>query len=220
MKFILLLTLVLIFSTQLHAQEKAITKSGKTVILFDNGTWQYEDALKQAVSKLEDTAVPTTAAAVSSIVIDNTIDKKSERKELFHEVSPKMAKYFGKENGKIRCYASINNNKGDVSIKFEFNVPVGDGNRYFGTSLKDRSITLELTDGQSISLIITEAVVEKFMDKYNQSFFIGGAKLSKEQLSLLYTSLVSKVHVDWKKNPEVYDAQRSSAIQDAIKDIL
>ncbi|MCU4177513.1 hypothetical protein [Carboxylicivirga sp. N1Y90] len=220
MKYTFLLTATLFIALQLTAQEKAVTESGKTVILFDNGTWQYEEALKQAVSKLEDTTAPLSAAAVSTLAIDNTVDKKSERSELFYEVSPKMAKYFGDEKGKNRCFVTCFNNKGDVSIKFEINIPVGDGNRYFGLSLKERVITLELTNGNSLPLSITESVEEKFLDKYNQSFFIGAAKLSKEEVAQLLASPIEEVHIDWKKNPETYDTQRTKIIQEAIKEVI
>lgn len=217
MKQFILIALILFSFSQIEAQIKATTESGNTVLLHKNGTWEYYEASTEQKSANPQVA---TASTTATITIDNTVTKESERFELFNTISPKMAKYFGEEKGKIKCYTTITNNKGEVTIRFELNAPVGDGYRYFGRSLEGRNITLFLNNDKEISLTINQQTEERFLDKWNQSFFIGACQLSKDDINILYHENLLKLDVDWKKNPETYEIENKKRIQEALKSVL
>ncbi len=221
MKQIILIAITLFTFSQINAQIKAKTESGNTVILYKNGTWEYYEAGAE-IKQPEKTApaVIPAAVAATAIVIDKTATKSSERIELFNCVSPKLSKYFGEEKGKIRCYSSLSNDKGVLTIRFELNAPVGDGYRYFGRSLEERSITLILDDDKEINIPIDQQIEEKFIDKWNQSYFIGAGTLSEDELNAIYHSSLYKIKVDWKKNPEVYDVENKKLLQETLKEVL
>lgn len=214
MKKLLLLFIFIAGYSQINAQIKATTETGNTVILYPNGTWKYCEAGIQAP------AIKTTEATVTTLDIDTTANTKSEHFELFNDVSPKMAKYFGKEKGKIRCFSTLYNNKGQVQLRFEINVPVGDANRYFGRTLANQTITLTLKNDREIKIVLTKETDVKFIDKWNQSYFIGTGIINRNDLNAILQSPLEKVFIDWMKNPETYEVEDSSALQKALKEIL
>nr|WP_321408288.1 hypothetical protein [uncultured Carboxylicivirga sp.] len=215
MKNLLITVLIILGSVQLKAQIKATTETGNTVILHKNGTWEYFEASTEETPKQEAPA----KALPTAITIDTTKDATSERFELFYEVSPRMARFFGEEKGKIRCNSTIKNQEGRFLISFEINVPVGDANRYFGPSLAERSITLELSNEQNIVIPITENISEKWMEKWNQSYYIGSGFLSEADLSSIAENPVINVYIDWKKYPENYKVNNKSILQNAINEV-
>ena len=63
------------------AQIRATTESGNNVLLFDNGTWQYEEKSMNASAEV------VTAA---TIVIDSSRTFKTEPKDLFYLPSQRL----------------------------------------------------------------------------------------------------------------------------------
>nr|WP_321450739.1 hypothetical protein [uncultured Carboxylicivirga sp.] len=223
MKNLFLLALILLGATQIKAQIKATTESGNTVILYKNGTWEYYEAGMETTTTPSQAAPVTTPAVTSTtpiVTIDASKEATSERFELFYEVSPRMARFFGEEKGKIRCNSTISNQKGQFLISFEINVPVGDANRYFGPSLKERSITFELSNNTKIEIPITEGISEKWMDKWNQSYYVGSGILSNDDVKAIATNPITNVYIDWKKFPENYKVADKTVLQTAVKEVL
>ena len=218
MKNLFLLALVLLGTTQLKAQIKATTETGNTVILHKNGTWEYYEAgMEESTPQETPVQLVVTTPALN---IDATKEASSDRHELFYEVSPRMARFFGEEKGKIRTHATISNHKGQFLISFEINVPVGDANRYFGPTLAERSITLELSNDVDIVIPITENISEKWMDKFNQSYYLGGGFLSHDNIKAIMANPITNIYIDWKKHPENYKVSNKSVLQTAIKEVL
>jgi len=218
MKNLFFLALVLLGGTQLKAQIKATTETGNTVILHKNGTWEYYEAGMEESTQPKTPVQPAVTAPILNI--DVTKEATSDRYELFYQVSPRMARFFGEEKGKIRTHATISNHKGQFLISFEINVPVGDANRYFGPTLKERSITLELSNNLDIVIPITENISQKWMEKFNQSYYLGGGTLSKEDVKAILQNSITNVYIDWKKYPENYQVSNRSVLQTALKEVL
>lgn len=214
MKYLLILSLFFGLTISLNAQIKAITQTGKTVVLYDDGTWKYESGPTAKSNTL------ITEPASTAVTINEEIVASSGSIQIFDDVSKKLARFFGEEKGKIKCLAKCTNNKGKVSLSFELLVPVGDANRYFGYSLQDRNITIQLEDGTSITTIISENATQKFIDKYNVSYFEGTCILTKEQsLQLLKTPAV-QMSIDWKKTEETYQLTNRSVMRELMSEVF
>ncbi|MBI9065592.1 MAG: hypothetical protein JEZ14_26650, partial [Marinilabiliaceae bacterium] len=122
MKYTLILTLFLGLSISSMAQTKAITQTGKTVLLFDDGTWKYEHA-EQTISGV---ATEGKTDITHAPLVNDTIIATSSKLDIFSEVSPRLKKFFGAEKSKINCTAEWHNDMGKVSLKLVFLVPIGD----------------------------------------------------------------------------------------------
>lgn len=214
-----LLTMLLL--TQLcFAQVRATTESGNKVLLFDDGTWKYEE--KKVTSDNKETTVEKEVALVAPIVlatiaIDSTKEFETETTELFNIPSTRLAKYFGEEKGKIRCKLSCSNNKGEIRIHYIWEVPVGDGVRYFGSCRAGTKMTFYMKDGQKIDLFVGEDSNIKAMEKYNFTAIYGATKaLTNEELVALTSQPFRKIEVDWKKKPEDYEIELSKYFMETL----
>ncbi|WP_430809412.1 MULTISPECIES: hypothetical protein [unclassified Carboxylicivirga] len=200
---------------------KAITQYGKTVILYENGTWKYEkDTGTPAVSAPTTETKPATESKPrASLSISSDKEASSEKMELCNAVSKRLARFFGEEKGRVRCMAAVTNNKGEISINFEFMMPIGDANRYFGYTAMDRPITLSLADGRSVSGTFTNTE-EKFIDKWNVSYYKTQLLLSKDDIVHLMESKAMRMTIDWKKLEEEYQIEDTRAIQQMLLEVL
>lgn len=190
------------------SQVRATTESGNKVLLFDNGTWQYEE------NNLDATAIETTVAAGvvgASIVVDSTRDTETEWEEIFYLPSPRLVKYFGEAKGQIRCKLSCSNNNGKVQINFKWEIPNVDGNGYFGNFKAGSKVTVHMLDGQEVELLVAEGSKIEKMERYNFSVISGATQpLSNEQIAALCAQPFRKIIVGWKKKPETYEVEISS----------
>lgn len=214
----LLFTVVFAFSQLTFAQVRATTESGNKVLLFDNGTWKYEEKSVTAPITEMMTAVPGVG---SSIEVDASKDIKTEFKELFVLPSPRLARYFGEQKGQIRCKLSCSNVLGAVKIHYLWEFPVGDGTRYFGYLKAGTKITFYMQDGQKIELKAGEDGTIKAREKYNFTAITGATlPLTNEQLSALTSQRFRKIEVDWKKKPEVYEVELSTYFMDILPTVF
>lgn len=206
--------LVLLLFTQLcFAQVRATTESGNKVLLFEDGTWKYEEKKATSVAK-ETTVAKETVIAVpvvlSSIAIDSTKEFETETTELFNTPSPRLVRYFGEVKGRIRCKLSCSNNAGEVQIHYNWEIPIGDGVRYFGYCKAGTKLTFYMQDGQKVELLVGEDSSIKSMEKYNFTAIYGATQaLTNEQLVALTSQPFRKLEVDWKKKPEAYEIELS-----------
>ncbi|WP_430817361.1 hypothetical protein [Carboxylicivirga sp. RSCT41] len=228
MKYILLLAVLLACANSSDSQTvKAITQHGETVVLYENGTWKYEKDVNQSNSTQINTTSPATvtvpvapAVAVAKVEIDASKDVTAEKIEIYNAVSKKLSHFFGDEKGRVRCSATASNNKGKISLNFEFMMQVGDANRYFGYTTKDRTMTLELTDGSKITTTFTENFEEKFIEKWNVSYYKASVVLSEDDVTKLLQSNTMRMTIDWKKLEEEYQIDKVDGIKSLLNDVI
>lgn len=204
---------VLLLFTQLSfAQVHATTESGNKVLLFEDGTWKYEEKAAAQTTKETAAVVPVVAPAIASVIaIDATKEFETEATELFSLPSPRLVKYFGEQKGMIRCKLSCSNKLGEVRIHYMWEIPVGDGERYFGYYKAGSKLTIHMQDGQKVELLVDEDSKIKSMKKYNFSAIYGATQaLTNEQLVVLTSQEFRKLEVEWKKKPESYEIDLSS----------
>lgn len=216
MKKHLFLILLMGLSFSAFAQTIATTSTGKKVILYENGTWQYADSMSENKEKSAANQAPLSGEPL----INTTVEATSSKIDVFSEVSPRLKRFFGEEKSKINCSAQWQNNKGDVLLKFEFLVPVGDGNRYFGYSLEGRTIQLHHADGSATTLTMNKAIAQKFIEKWNVSYFEAACLLNKEQITQLLRQPITKITVDWKKRTEEYEVENKKALQKGLLEVI
>lgn len=204
-----LLLIVFIFAcTNLSfAQVRATTESGNKVLLFDNGTWQYE----------EKSVMTAGVVATTSVNVDSSRVIATEPKDLFYLPSPRMVRFFGESGGNIRCKLSCSNSLGTVKIQFSWEFPVDDGNRYFGLFKEGSKVTLTMDDGQLVELVMGDENILKRFETRNYSMISNVSQpLTNKQLTALCAQPFVKMEVEWKKNPEKYDIEQSRFLMDVL----
>jgi len=205
---------------------KAITQHGETVVLFENGTWKYEKEIKAGTSVETPTAVtlPAVVSASSSnkghIGIDATKEATSEKVELYNAVSKKLSRFFGEEKGRVRCSATASNNKGEISLNFEFMMPLGDANRYFGYSTLDRKVSFMLSDGSTLNHVFSKNTEEKFIEKWNISYYKASIIISHDDVIKILQNNTLRMTVDWKKVEEEYLIDNVTGLQAILAEVL
>lgn len=216
-----LLTLVVLLAfTQISfAQIGATTESGNKVLLFENGTWQYAE--KTMAKNVRETQVAAMPAMASFVEIDSTREITSDYQELFYVPSPILSRFFGEIKGRIRCKMSCSNNRGAVQLNYMWEMPVGDGVRYFGYLKAGSKVRLHLQDGQKVELVVAENSTIKATEKYNMTAMSGSTlALTKDQIVALTAQPFRKMEVDWKKKSEVYEVELSRYLMDTLPTVL
>lgn len=221
LRFIFLVA-VLAFSLSSYAQVRATTESGNKVLLFDDGTWKYEEKkLAATESKPVQEAVVAVPVVVPAIAIDSEKEFETEKTELFNLPSPRLVRYFGEQKGKIRCKLSCSNTAGVIQIHYMWEVPVGDGTRYFGYLKAGTKLTVHMQDGQKVELLVGEDSSIKAMEQYNFTAIYGATKgLTNEQLQALTAQPFRKIEVDWKKKPEDYEIELSTYLMETLPTVF
>ena len=203
---------ILAFSNLSFAQVRATTESGNNVLLFDNGTWQYEEKSINASAEV------VTAA---TIVVDSSRTFATEPKDLFYLPSQRLVKYFGEAGGHIRCKLSCSNSLGIIKVHFGWEFPVDDGNRYFGSFKEGSKVTFTMDDGQMVELIMGAENSLKRLEKSNYSLISNASQpLTKTQIAALSAQPFGKMEVEWKKNPEEYDIELSRFLMDTLPTVF
>ncbi|MCG8582810.1 MAG: hypothetical protein MI866_23000 [Bacteroidales bacterium] len=228
MRYILLLSVLFAFAFSSNSQTvKAITQHGETVVLYENGTWKYEKDITQSnsTSVTAETPAPVTtpvapAVALGKVEIDASKEVTADKIEICNAVSKKLSRFFGEEKGRVRCSATATNSKGKISLNFEFMMQLGDANRYFGYTTKDRSMTLELTDGSTVTTTFTENIEEKFIEKWNVSYYKASVILSEQDVAKLLQNNTLRMTIDWKKLEEEYQIDDVDGIKTLLKEVI
>ena len=209
---------ILAFTKLSFAQVRATTESGNKVLLFENGTWQYEEKLANAVEK---SALTAGVAAVAIIDVDSSRTFATEPKDLFYLPSPRLVRYFGEAGGHIRCKLSCSNSLGIVKVHFMWEFPVSDGNRYFGSFKEGSKVTLKMDDGQEVELIMGAESSLKRLEKQNYSVISNASQpLTKTQIAALSAQPFRKMEVEWKKKPEEYDIELTRFLMDTLPTVF
>jgi hypothetical protein len=195
-----------------NAQIRATTESGNKVLLFDDGTWRYDES--RAVGTSAAVVAPT---AKNDFSIDSTRVFETNVEDLFFQSSPRLTKFFGVDGSSIRCKVSCSNTKGLLRLHFRWEFPVGDGNRYFGMMKEGSKVSFGLENGQMIDLFVEGKSQLTRKDKFNYSMLNCVTQtLTKAQVSSLLTHPIRKVEVEWKKNAEKYDVDHPRLLIEAL----
>lgn len=220
MKHLFILFILFLTTVSSSAQIiKAITQHGETVVLFENGTWKYEKELQDSITSAK-TPIPVTVLSLPPTTIDNNKEVTSDKTTLFNAVSNKLARFFGEEKGRIRCSVSATNSKGEIAVNFEFIMPVGDANRYFGDSSADCPISLVLANGTVLNSTFTKNIEEKFDEKWNVSCYKASIVLTTNEVNQLLQSNAVRLSVNWKKTKEDYTIEQPGAIKEILGKII
>jgi hypothetical protein len=213
---LILFALLITFVNLSFAQVRATTESGNKVLLYDNGTWKYEE-------KIAETAEPEVVAATlaTAIAVDSTRIYQTEPEDIFYLPSPRLVKYFGEAKGRIRCKLSCSNNLGEIKLHFGWEFPVVDGNRYYGWFKEGSRVAFTMQDGQVVELLMGNDGELKRYEKRNYSVLTNSSiPLTHAQLAVLTAQPVSKMEVGWKKNPEEYEIEQSRFLMEALPTVF
>jgi len=209
---------ILALSDLVFAQVRATTESGNRVLLFDNGTWKYEE---KSVAAVEESTVTTAVIAAPHIVIDTTKIVSTDQEELFFLASPRLVKFFGEAGGKIRCKLRCSNDLGLVKVHLAWEFPVIDSERYFGWFAKGTKVTFTLDDGKTVEIVMGDERSEKKYEKSNFSMMSNASEpLTKTQIGVLTGQPARKVEVGWKKDGEEYNFNKSPLLMEALSSVL
>lgn len=213
-----LFVFIIAFSKFSYAQVRATTESGNRVLLFDNGTWQYEEKL---ASTTEITLLTTSAIVAATIEIDSSKTMATEPEDLFYLPSPRLVKYFGEKGGNIRCKMSCSNSLGIVKVHFVWELPVADSYRYFGWFKEGSVVTFTMDDGEKVELVMSdESKMDRFDERNYSRISNASQPLTMEQLTALSTQPFRNIEVGWKKNPEDYDVEQSRFLMDMLPTVF
>ena len=218
LRIVVVFALIFFWTNITLAQTRATTESGNKVILYDNGTWQYEE---KSVTSEDATAIEVAGGTTAAILVDSSREIETELQEFFYLPSPRLVKFFGEHKGKIRCKLSCSNNLGVVKVHFSWEFPVVDGNRYFGFFDEGSKVTFTILDGQKVNLTMGEESSLKRYEKHNYSVIANRSQpLTQEQMALLTTQPVRKMEVEWRKKPEEYEPANSRFLMDTLPTVF
>jgi len=191
-----LLFLGSVFHSQ--AQQEAVTRDGKVVILLDNGTWKYAEKLIQQAEELAPKAQKIAPDAPVSIK-----DNQLESMVFIEGPSPKLQKYFKVKNI-VRAECTLSGKEGKAHLKINWKVQTSEAFSYFGYIKKGSSLSLELLNGETIELFFTEEVEPKEFTKYGFSTYQSNVVLTNEQVNLLQSGIIKKSTMNWGRRSEEY----------------
>ncbi|GET34700.1 hypothetical protein PbJCM13498_35630 [Prolixibacter bellariivorans] len=213
---------------KVSAQIRATTASGNKVLLFPNGTWKYDegqlvkDTLPNSATQSQTAVAPvvTTAPASWSMKIDSSRVDSTMKEQIIDVSSPRLARFFGEEKGRMRCSAECVNEKGVISIRLEWAAAVGDANRYFGFMRDLKDVTFLLANGQELKFQYNPGFKEHFFSNYNISYYNGSVTLTKNDIGSLLSSPVVRIDMDWKKAPEEYEVKGTQYFMNNLPKVL
>ncbi len=191
-----------------NAQIEATTKDGKTVLLFENGTWEYTS---------ENLEVNTQ---VDIAKIKEGLTAESPLEELYYAESKRLVKYFGPIKGTIKGRAKCMIVDGQPKVFFQWEVRLLDSYRYFGQMKAGKTVTLKTKKNTPIELVLTEDIDLEFVEKYNFSIFKGACKLNDEQFKILMNSAITEIEVEWKKESETYPVNDAYYFSNTFAELL
>ncbi len=212
----LIVILILALTEVSFAQIHAVTEDGENVLLYDNGTWQYESKIDESTS-----SIMTESIIAPAVTVDSTREISTDLEELFYLPSPRLERYFGESKSKIRCKLGTTNNHGSVTIQFSWEIPVVDGDRYFGLFWEGTNVVFTMRDGQKIEVTIEGKSDVKRLEKHNFSVIANSTyPLTAEYLTALTAQPIRKMEVDWRKKSEEYNFENSRILMDLLPEVF
>ncbi len=155
-----------------YGQTEATTTNGKQVILYNDGTWEYKQEIKQIEN-----------IGSNNLALDKSIEGNLE--ELYFATSERLDRFFGHPQNKIRGKAQCFIDKGQAKLGFTWEVYLGDGNRYFGYLKEGTPLSLKLKQIDIIPLTLDENIQTDVREKYKVTIFKGNFQFNKRPISSL-----------------------------------
>ncbi len=198
MKNILILSILLLGTIgQVNAQLKLRTPEGKVVLLFDNGTWKYEE-----VKQVEKTVVPIKSIEENTkpIVI---IDAELESQTVIKGISEKLSK-FSETDNQVKSDFQLVSIDGKVILKTNWKIMDAEGFRFFGYITKKSKMIFTLSNGENIELQYAGDFAPKEYPKYKFTTFTAELELTEDQIRKLQNAYLEKVEMIWSRRTESY----------------
>ncbi len=226
--FIFLLIFILGVSVTTNAQkkvfQKALTPDGKVILLYNDGTWQYDNSTKLTADSLKTTNQSEkniNKGNLSKVSSQNTIilkKGKSEESVFINGPSPKLARYFKTQNI-MQCKFQLVSDGKKAVLKTNWRVATGEAFSYFGFINKKCSITFELSEGKVIELHYTGDYDPDEYPKYGFSTYKAEIPINIKQLQELKKVIVTKVTMKWSRRSETYKIVNPTFFIEAIPKI-
>lgn len=198
MKNVLILVILLSgIISQLNAQLKLRTPEGKIVLLFDNGSWKYEE-----IKKVEKPVISLKSAEEVSNSI-SIIDTELELQTVIKGISEKLSK-FSKTNNQIKSDFQIVSKDGKVLLKTNWKIMDAEGFRFFGYITKKSKMVFTLSNGENIELHYGADFAPKEYPKYKFTSFTAELELNEDQIRKLQNAYLEKMEMFWSRRTESY----------------
>lgn len=183
--------------SSVDAQKKIRTPEGQTVLLFDNGTWKYEEIKKEpkAVAPLKSKKELEKALVFR--------DSQLEYKTVIEGVSTKLAK-FSKTKNQVKSEFQIVSKNGKVILKTNWKIMDAEGFRFFGFITKKSKMVFTLSNGDLVELQYNRNFEPKEYPKYKFTTYSAELEISQEQIRKLQKGYLQKVDMVWSRRTESY----------------
>jgi len=215
-KIWLIVIFLLIPLSQLDAQIRLRTPEGKFVLLFDNGTWKYEEAKKDVVETNNVVLIQVKEDIAKAV---NFKAASLDAQTVIKGISAKLSK-FSKTQNVVKCDFALVSTKKKVILHTNWKIMDGEGFRFFGYITKKSKMELELSNGESIILQYQQDFAPKEYPQYGFSTFTAELELSKEQIQKLQAAYLQKVNMYWSRRVESYDIFNPDYFIKALPEII
>lgn len=200
MKHILIIA-VLIFCGiyTVGAQMRLKTPKGRVVLLFDNGTWKYEEKIK--IEPIKDIVPLQSKEEIEKPILLK--EAVLEKQTVIKGESARLAK-FKDEKNTVKCDFQILSKDDKVVLKTDWKILDEEGFRFFGFITKKSKIDLTLSNGQIVSLNYVGDFEPKEYPNYGFTIFKSELTLSEEQIRALQKGYITKSSMQWSRRMEEY----------------
>jgi hypothetical protein len=199
MKQVLVIAILLFCGVyQVDAQMRLKAPDGRIVLLFDNGTWKYEE-----VKKAEPTAKAAIKAEeeIAKAIVLKSVELESQT--VIRGVSEKLSKFSSTKN-LVKCDFQMLSDGEKVLLKTEWKIMDEEGFRFFGFITKKSKIDLELSNGEIVSLRYDRDFEPKEYPKYGFTIFKSELVLDEDQIRALQKAYITKTSMQWSRRLEEY----------------
>lgn len=196
----LLLIAALLFCGIYHAdaQMRLRTPDGRFVLLFDNGTWKYEEAKK--TEPKANVSVKDAEEISKPIVLNNV---ELEPRTVIKGVSAKLSK-FSETKNVVKCDFILISDGEKVVLKTEWKIMDEEGFRFFGFITKKSKIDLKLSNGEMVSLNYAGDFEPKEYPAYGFTIFKSELTLNDDQIRSLQKAYIVNSSMQWSRRMEEY----------------
>lgn len=199
-KILFLFAAIFFFGLQLDAQIRLRTPDGRYVLLFDNGTWKYEEKIKVEEIKEVVPLQPVEEVAKPIVLKEVTLEKQT----VIKGESAKLAK-FTKDKNTVKCDFQIISQNDKVILKTNWKILDAEGFRFFGFITKKSVLSLELSDGKIVNLPYAANFEPKEYTNYGFTTFTAELELNHDQIRKLQTGYIKNASMKWSRRTESYN---------------
>jgi len=216
MRYLLVVTILIFCGIyNVDAQMRLKTPKGRIVLLFDNGTWEYEDKIN-----LEEIAENVPLKSIEEI--SKPIELKGitlEEKTVIKGESAKLAKFI-KQKNTVKCDFKLLSDGEKLVLKTNWKILDEEGFRFFGFITKKSKIDLELSNGEMVSLKYSDDFEPKEYPNYGFTVFKSELILDEDQIRALQKAYIAKISMQWSRRMESYAVSDPAYFVEELPKIL